>query len=130
MVVALKYLLPALLVPFPFFAGVANFVLDSVDGDLLIPLGLSDPVYQNIDKSADWVTYLCMVVAAWRWPLRRVIVALFAFRTVGQVLFFITGDELVFFLSRTSSSRCSSPTQRSCCSSEPTRRPSSLATRS
>ena len=97
-VVALKYLLPALLVPFPFFAGVANFVLDSVDGDILIPLGLSDPVYQQIDKSADYVTYVCMVVAAWRWPLRRVVIALFAFRSVGQALFFITGDEIVFFL--------------------------------
>ena len=84
--------------PLPFFAGVANFLLDSVDGDILIPLGLSDPVYQQIDKSADYVTYVCMVIAAWRWPLRRVIIALFAFRTIGQALFFITGDEIVFFL--------------------------------
>ena len=97
-VVALKYLLPLLLIPFPFLAGWANFVLDSADGELLIPLGLSDPVYQQIDKSADYVTYICMVVAAWRWPMRRVVIALFALRTVGQALFFITGDEIVFFL--------------------------------
>ncbi len=97
MVVAAKYLLPLLLIPFPFLAGWANFVLDSADGELLIPLGLSDPVYQQIDKSADYVTYAFMVVAAWRWPLRRVIVALFALRTVGQALFFITGNEIVFF---------------------------------
>ncbi len=97
-VVALKYGLPLLLIPFPFAAGWANFVLDAVDGDLLIPLGLSDPVYQQVDKSADYVTYLCMVIAAWRWPLRRIVLALFALRTVGQALFFITGDEIVFFL--------------------------------
>ena len=97
-VVALKYLLPLLLIPFPFFAGWGNFILDSVDGDLLIPLGLPDPVYQQIDKSADYVTYICMVVAAWRWPLRRAVIALFALRTVGQALFFITGNEIVFFL--------------------------------
>ena len=97
-VVALKYLLPLLLIPLPFLAGWANFVLDSADGELLIPLGLSDPVYQQIDKSADYVTYICMVVAAWRWPMRRVVIALFALRTVGQALFFITGDEIVFFL--------------------------------
>ena len=96
--VAAKYLLPLLLIPFPFAAGWANFVLDSVDGDLLIPLGLSDPVYQNVDKSADYVTYVCMVVAAWKWPLRRAVIALFAVRTVGQALFFITNNELVFFL--------------------------------
>lgn len=97
-VVALKYLLPLALAPFPFAAGWANFVLDSADGELLIPLGLSDPVYQRIDKSADYVTYVCMVIAAWRWPLRRAIVALFALRTVGQVLFFVTANEVVFFL--------------------------------
>ena len=97
-VVALKYLLPLLLIPFPFFAGWGNFLLDSADGELLIALGLSDPLYQQIDKSADYVTYVCMVIAAWRWPQRRIIVALFAFRTIGQALFFITGDEIVFFL--------------------------------
>ena len=42
-------------------------MLDAVDGDLLILLGLSDPVYQQVDKSADYVTYVCMVAAAWRW---------------------------------------------------------------
>ncbi|MEX2447061.1 MAG: hypothetical protein WD734_06945 [Dehalococcoidia bacterium] len=98
LIVALKYLLPVALIPFPFFAGWANFVLDTVDGDLLIPLGLSDPVYQRIDKSADWVTYVFMVAAAWRWPIRRIVVALFLFRSVGQALFFVTGDEIVFFL--------------------------------
>ena len=97
-VVAAKYLLPLLLIPFPFLAGWANFVLDSLDGDLLIPLGLSDPVYQNVDKSADYVTYVCMVIAAWKWPLRRAVIALFALRTVGQALFFITSNEIVFFL--------------------------------
>ncbi len=96
--VGLKYVLPALLVPFPFVAGWANFVLDSVDGDLLIPLGLPDPAYQQIDKSADWVTYLFMAVAAWRWPIRRTVIALFAFRSIGQALFFLTGNEIVFFL--------------------------------
>lgn len=97
LVVALKFGLPVLLIPFPFAAGWANFVLDTVDGDILIPLGLSDPVYQRLDKSADWVTYVFMVVAAWRWPIRWVVVALFLFRSVGQALFFITEDELMFF---------------------------------
>ena len=98
LIVALKYLLPLALVPFPFLGGWANFVLDTVDGDLLIPLGLDDPLYQRIDKSADYVTYVCMVAAAWRWPLRRAVLALFALRTAGQALFFITDNELVFFL--------------------------------
>ena len=98
LVVGLKYLLPLALIPFPFLAGWANFVLDTMDGDVLVPLGLSEPVYQRIDKSADYVTYVCMVAAAWRWPVRRAVTGLFALRTVGQALFFITGNEVVFFL--------------------------------
>ena len=97
LIVAAKYALPVLLIRYPFAAGWANFVLDTVDGDILIPLGLSDPVYQNIDKSADWVTYVFMVVAAWRWPLRNWIIGLFVFRSIGQALFFITQNELMFF---------------------------------
>ncbi|MFA7249507.1 MAG: hypothetical protein WC273_07710 [Dehalococcoidia bacterium] len=100
LIIACKYALPVLLVPFPFAAGWANFVLDSVDGDLLIPLGVKDPTYQLIDKSADWVTYVFMVIAAWRagWPMRRAVAGLFVFRSVGQALFFLTRNELMFFL--------------------------------
>lgn len=101
--VAAKFLLPVALIWFPFAAGWANFVLDSVDGDILVPAGYGDnpiaeanTLYQNTDKVADFVTYAFMVVAAWRWPVRRLIVALFALRAVGQVLFFLTHDELVF----------------------------------
>ena len=42
-----KYLIPVLIVPFPFAAGWANFVLDTVDGDLLIPLGNALPVHRH-----------------------------------------------------------------------------------
>ena len=86
-----------LLVRYPFLAGWANFVLDTVDGDVLIPLGLSDPTYQRIDKPADWVTYVFMVVTARDWPNWRIVLVLFLFRSIGQALFFLTGDELVFF---------------------------------
>jgi hypothetical protein len=82
----------------PFGAGWANFALDSVDGDLLVPLGLSDHAYQPIDKAADWVSYVFMVVAARRWPIRKAAIALFGLRSVGQALFFATGDERVFFI--------------------------------
>ncbi len=101
-VILAKFLLPVALVPFPFLAGWANFVLDTIDGDLLIPAGLGnslDPnenhLYQNLDKVADYTTYVFMVVAAWKWPVRKWIIALFAVRTVGQTLFFVTQNELM-----------------------------------
>lgn len=99
-IVAAKFLLPVLIVPFPFVAGWANFVLDSVDGDLLIPLGLPNEIYQTVDKVADWVTYVAMVVVGYRnrWPIRRLMLGLFLFRTIGQVAFLLTANELFLAL--------------------------------
>ncbi len=96
LIIAAKFGLPILIVRFPFAAGWANFVLDSVDGDLLVPLGLPNESYQPIDKLADWVTYVAIVVVAYRneWPTRRLMLGLFLFRSVGQVGFLLTGNEL------------------------------------
>lgn len=101
--VAAKFLLPVATIWFPFAAGWTNFVLDSVDGDILVPAGYGDSLvaddnelYQLTDKAADYVTYICMVIAAWKWPVRKLIIALFAFRTIGQVLYFATRNELMF----------------------------------
>jgi hypothetical protein len=96
-IVALKFILPVLYLFFPFAAGWGNFILDSVDGDLLIPAGLDNSLYQNLDKAADWVAYLFMFIWGWRKPIRREISIVFAMRTVGQVLFFTTHNEMVFF---------------------------------
>jgi len=87
LIVAAKFALPLLIVRFPFAAGWANFVLDSVDGDLLIPLGLPNATYQPIDKLADWATYAAIVVVAFRneWPTKRLMLGLFLFRSIGQV---------------------------------------------
>jgi hypothetical protein len=97
-IIGLKFALPALIPRLPFAAGWANFVLDAVDGDILIPLGLDDFWYQRIDKLADWVTYVFMVIAGRKWPVGRWLLILFGVRTVGQALFFVTGDERAFFL--------------------------------
>ena len=69
-IVVAKFAIPVLIVRFPFAAGWANFVLDTVDGDLLIPLGLEDGPYQLIDKAADWCTYVGMVFVAREWTIK------------------------------------------------------------
>ena len=100
LIVAAKFGLPLLILRFPFAAGWANFFLDAFDGDLLIPLGLSNDVYQPVDKITDWVTYVMIVVLCFRnaWPTRRLMLALFLYRSVGQITFLITGNELVLAL--------------------------------
>ena len=97
LIVAAKFALPLLILRFPFAAGWANFFLDSFDGDLLIPLGLPNEVYQPVDKVTDWVTYVVIVVYVfWKaWPIRRLMLVLFLYRSVGQVSFLITGNELL-----------------------------------
>lgn len=97
LVVAAKFVLPLLIVRYPFAAGWANFVLDSVDGDILVPLGLPNEIYQPVDKLSDWVTYAAIVVCGYRagWPIRRLLLGLFLFRSIGQVGFLVTGNELL-----------------------------------
>ncbi|MDD4624903.1 MAG: hypothetical protein WCX23_00430 [Candidatus Paceibacterota bacterium] len=98
-IIFLKFAIPVAIVFSPFIAGWANFVLDTIDGDMLIPLGLADSTYQPIDKIADWATYIGMVFAAWRlkWGIRKWIYGLFAFRSIGQLAFLLTGDERLLF---------------------------------
>ncbi len=97
LIIAAKFGLPLLIIRFPFAAGWANFVLDSVDGDLLVPLGLPNADYQPIDKLADWATYVAIVVVAYRnrWPTKRLMLGLFLFRSIGQAGFLVTGNELL-----------------------------------
>ena len=99
-IVAAKFLIPLLIIRFPFVAGWANFVLDSIDGDILIPLGLPNEVYQPVDKITDWVTYGAIVVVGYRnqWPIKRLMLGLFLFRSVGQVAFLVTENELFLAL--------------------------------
>jgi hypothetical protein len=100
LIVAAKFALPLLILRFPFAAGWANFALDGIDGDLLIPLGLPNEVYQPVDKITDWVTYVAIVVFGYRsqWPIRRLMLGLFLFRSIGQIAFLLTEEELFLAL--------------------------------
>ena len=96
-VIALKFIIPALLLKFPFAAAWGNYVLDVVDGDILMALGLNDYTYQTIDKFADYVSYIFMLILGLRWRIKKTIIGLFIYRTVGQLLFFLTRNEMMFF---------------------------------
>ena len=100
LVIAAKIALPLLIIPFPFVAGWLNFLLDGFDGDILIPLGLPNEVYQPVDKLTDWLTYVAIVIVAFRngWPTRILMLGLFIYRSIGQVAFLVTGNELLLAL--------------------------------
>ena len=96
-VIALKFLVPALIPKFPFLGMWGNYILDAADGDILQALGVNEFSYQSIDKFADLFSYIFMVIAAWRWQIRKTAVVLFIYRVIGQVAFFATRNELYFF---------------------------------
>lgn len=95
--VSLKFGVPLFMLVFPFPAVWANYVLDVVDGDILMQFGMSEFTYQTIDKVADYFSYIFMLILGLRWRIKRTIVILFVYRTVGQVLFFLTRNEMAFF---------------------------------
>lgn len=96
LVISFKFIIPASMLFFPFFGAWANYFLDVVDGDILLSLGLSDSTYQLIDKFADLISYVFMLILGLRWKIKKVIVVLFIYRFIGQILFFITRDEMMF----------------------------------
>lgn len=59
--------------------------------------GLGFGIYQTVDKVADYWTYLMMLLVGRNWKIAATIIALFLLRTAGQGLFFLTGDERIFF---------------------------------
>ncbi|MBU1203205.1 hypothetical protein KKH39_04165 [Patescibacteria group bacterium] len=97
LIILLKFAFPVLILKFPFFAGWANFILDSVDGDILIPLGLEDKKYQLIDKIADYTTYIFIVIWGWKRVIKKEVIVTFLIRTIGQFSFFFTRDEMMLF---------------------------------
>jgi hypothetical protein len=98
LVILLKFFVPTLMLRFPFVGAWGNYLLDVVDGDILMALGLSDYVYQTVDKAADYYSYIIMLILGLRWRIRKLVIILFIYRTIGQLLFFLTRNEQVFFI--------------------------------
>ena len=96
LVMSLKFVVPPLMLRFPVVGAWGTYVLDSIDGDILLELGVSEETYQTIDKAADYFSYVIMLIVGLRWRIRRLIVLLFVYRTIGQALFFKTRKEIVF----------------------------------
>ncbi len=96
LVVSLKFVVPSLMLRFPFAGAWGNYVLDSVDGDVLLELGMPEERYQTVDKAADYFSYIIMLIVGLRWRIKRLVVLLFVHRTIGQALFFTTRNELAF----------------------------------
>jgi hypothetical protein len=96
-IVALKVLVPALMLWFPFLGVWGNYFLDVIDGDILRFLGMGEYVYQTVDKITDFISYFFMLGMGIKLKIRKIVFVLFTYRAVGQLLFFMTRNEEVFF---------------------------------
>jgi len=93
----IKFLIPLTIFRFPFGASLTNFILDSIDGDILMHFGMPFSVYAPLDKIADYLTYIVMFLVGRKWKIGKLIIALFIFRTIGQFMFFATNNDLFMF---------------------------------
>lgn len=89
-------MIPVLMIWHPFFGVWANYFLDVIDGDILLSMGMSEESYQLIDKFADLISYIFMLIIGLRWRIRKTVAILFLYRLIGQILFFLTRNEIVF----------------------------------
>lgn len=97
-IIALKFLVPSFMLVIPVIGLWGNYILDVVDGDILLSLGMADETYQSLDKFADLIAYVFMFILGRRWKIRKTIAILFFYRLIGQLLFFATNDERIFFV--------------------------------
>lgn len=97
LVILLKIIVPASMLKFPLFGLWGNYFLDVADGDILLSLGMSEALYQTIDKSTDFISYIFMLILGLRWSIKKIVIILFVYRIAGQILYFVTGNEIIFF---------------------------------
>lgn len=96
-IIGLKFIVPISMLSFPMVGMWSNYFLDIIDGDVLMSLGLAEYSYQTIDKIADLFSYFFMLFLGIRFRIKNTIIVLFVYRLIGQIMFFTTRNELVFF---------------------------------
>lgn len=94
----IKFFLPLTIFKFPFISSWLNYFYDTADGDILMHFNMNSNLYQLIDKSADYLTYIVMLYVGLGWKIRNTVITLFIYRTIGQILFFINSNDLFFFI--------------------------------
>lgn len=91
--VALVFLIP------PIWAIIANILIDYLDGPFYKHyLKVPNVRAQYYDKFWDYLYYVALLIIIFRLRLAAapLLVFLFAFRTVGEFIFFVTGNKKIF----------------------------------
>lgn len=102
-IIALRLLVPLLILRAPLAGGIAALLLDGLDVVLieLIPGGSFGDHYHTLDKLLDTYYLTLELIVALRWtnPWTRLpAIILFAYRLVGVILFELTERRIMLFL--------------------------------
>ncbi len=99
-VVLLRILVAPLIFIWPLTAIILSFFLDVIDIEFASRGALTLEKYERYDKALDLWWYFNVMTFSWFYlpNYRYVLLILFIFRTVGEVIFFIKKDRRIFFL--------------------------------
>lgn len=82
----------------PLLASFLNIFFDTVDGEIAYTHGISDEAYQIYDKIFDYAGYIAILIIGLKLPIKNFIKTAFIYRTIGQIMFFITQNKLSFLI--------------------------------
>lgn len=95
----MRILLPLGIFQFPILVTVGSWLLDLNDASPYRFLGINRLQYELLDKSLDLYWYsISLIYAYHQLPFFGVLLALYLFRLVGHILFYVTKKEIVFIL--------------------------------
>jgi hypothetical protein len=104
-VIAVRLVVPLLILRYPLVGGWTALVLDALDVALMDALGALGGDgwynYRLLDSRLDfyYLSLMAIVAGRWRNPYARwPALALFAWRSAGVILFWLTGQQIVFFV--------------------------------
>ncbi len=94
-----RFIVPFNIFSHPILSSIASLFLDHIDCYLSFRAGFSWKQYHLYDKIMDYWWYIFILLFSWNIEIRFVIVLLFTYRTLGQVISIMTSNEkvLLFF---------------------------------
>ncbi|MCR4277361.1 MAG: hypothetical protein NUV87_04510 [Candidatus Roizmanbacteria bacterium] len=100
LIVALRVLVAPLVFIWPLLSVILSFFLDVIDIEFASRRVLTLSKYERYDKALDTWWYINVMIFAWfQMPnYRYILLILFVFRTIGEMIFFIKNDRRIFFL--------------------------------
>lgn len=102
-VILIRLLVPLSVFKWPLFGAITSQVADALDVVLITLFNMGDfppGSYAAIDKALDWYFYLFLAIISLKWETlaKWTSIALFSWRTIGVVLFEITGLRILLFI--------------------------------